>query len=154
MFPGITLVVYTIKTRFMDKELEDCLYFQTNNLARVLSKMADEAFKSVGLSTSHAFLLMKVSDQPGIQPSQLSEVLHLTPSTITRLIEKMEYQGYLERISEGRATLVEPTPKCRSKVSEISKAWTSLQAEYREKLGDRYAEVLTEMAHKAIQELE
>lgn len=138
----------------MDTELQQCLYFQTNNLARLLSRMADEAFKSVGLSTSHAFLLMKVCDEPGIQPSQLSKVLQLTPSTITRLIEKMEYQGYLERLSEGRATRVEPTSECRSKVPEIRKAWTSLQKEYRKKLGDRYSEVLTEMAHKAIQELE
>lgn len=137
----------------MDTELQNCLYFQTNSLSRVLSGMADKAFKSVGLSTSHAFLLMKVYDEPGIQPSQLSEVLQLTPSTITRLIEKMEYQGYVERISEGRATRVEPTTKCKVKVSEIRKAWTGLQEHYREKLGDRYTEVLTEMAYKAIQEL-
>lgn len=138
----------------MDTELQRCLYFQTNNLSRALSRLADEAFKSVGLSTSHAFLLMKVDDEPGIQPSQLSEVLQLTPSTITRLIEKMEYQGYLERISEGRATRVEPTEKCSTKVPEIRKAWSGLQKEYRDKLGDRYTEVLTEMALKAIDELE
>lgn len=137
----------------MDQELQNCLYFQTNNLSRVLSRMADEAFRTVGLSTSHAFLLMKVSDEPGIQPSQLSEVLQLTPSTITRLIEKMEYQGYLERISEGRATRVEPTAECRTKVTEIKKAWERLQETYRDKLGDRYTEVLTEMALKAIGEL-
>lgn len=137
----------------MDTELENSLYFQTNSLSRILSRMADEAFKSVGLSTSHAFLLMKVHDEPGIQPSQLSKVLQLTPSTITRLIEKMEYQGYLERISEGRATRVEPTAKCKAKVTEIRKVWARLQEQYREKLGDRYTEVLTEMAHKAILEL-
>lgn len=137
----------------MDTELENSLYFQTNSLSRILSRMADEAFKSIGLSTSHAFLLMKVHDEPGIQPSQLSEVLQLTPSTITRLIEKMEYQGYLERFSEGRATRVEPTAKCKAKVPEIRKVWNRLRNQYREKLGDRYTKVLTEMAHKAIQEL-
>lgn len=137
----------------MDTELQNCLYFQTNSLSRFLSGMADEAFKSVGLSSSHAFLLMKVHDEPGIQPSQLSEVLQLTPSTITRLVEKMEYQGYLERISEGRATRVEPTTKCKAKVKEIRKAWARLRDQYRDKLGDRYAEVLTEMALKATQEL-
>lgn len=148
-----TFIVYTIKIGSMDNELQNCLYFQTNSLARVLSRMADEAFKSVGLSTSYAFLLMKVCDEPGIQPSQLSEVLQLTPSTITRLIEKMEHQGYVKRISEGRATRVEPSQKCRSKIVEIRKAWADLQGEYREKLGDRYAEVLTEMASKAIHQL-
>jgi DNA-binding MarR family transcriptional regulator len=116
--------------------------------------MADEAFRSVGLSPSHAFLLMKINDEPGIQPSQLSEVLGLTPSTITRLIEKMEYQGYLQRESEGRATHVTPTNKCISKESELRMAWQKLQKRYTEILGDRYTEVLTEMATKAIDQLE
>ena len=133
---------------------ENCLYFQTNNLSRILSRMADEAFRSAGLSPSHAFLLMKVNDEPGIQPSKLSDILGLTPSTITRLIEKMEYQGYLQRISEGRATRVEPTDKCISKDSEIKEAWKLLRERYSEMLGERYTEVLTEMSVKAIDQLE
>lgn len=135
-------------------ETDSCLYFQTNNLARLLSRMADEAFKEVGLSPSHAFLLMKVNDEPGIQPSTLSEVLGLTPSTITRLIEKMEYQGYLKRESEGRATHVRPTNKCIAKESDLQEAWNSLRKNYTDILGDRYTEVLTEMSVKAIDQLE
>ncbi len=138
----------------MPFDVENCLYFQSNNLARNLSRMADEAFRSVGLSPSHAFLLMKVIDEPGIQPSRLSEILGLTPSTITRLIEKMEYQGYLERASEGRATLVSPTNKCIAKESELRIAWKNLQKQYTEILGERYTEVLTEMTTKAIDQLE
>ena len=146
----------TYKYKFQDMaiETERCLYFQTGNLSRVLSRMADEAFRQVGLSPSYAFLLMKVNDEPGIQPSKLSEVLGLTPSTITRLIEKMEYQGYLERISEGRATRVEPTGQCRAKDSELREAWASLRNNYTNILGDRYTEVLTEMSVKAIDQLE
>lgn len=138
----------------MPFDVENCLYFQTNNLSRILSRMADKAFRPVGLSPSHAFLLMKVNDEPGIQPSQLSEILGLTPSTITRLIEKMEYQGYLKRVSEGRATRVEPTEQCLAKDSDIRKAWANLQNNYTNILGDRYTEVLTEMSVKAIDQLE
>jgi len=116
--------------------------------------MADEVFNDVGLSPSHAFLLMKVNDEPEIQPSQLSEILRLSPSTITRLIEKMEYQGYLERVSEGRATHVRPTEKCRDKDSDLREAWETLKNRYTQILGDRYTEVLTEMSIKAIDQLE
>jgi len=44
---------------------------------------------------------MIVYERPGIQPMQLSRKLQLTPSTITRLVEKMEYRGFLERQSEA-----------------------------------------------------
>ena len=135
-------------------EMDSCLYFQSNSLSRILSGMADEVFNDVGLSPSHAFLLMKVNDEPEIQPSQLSEILRLSPSTITRLIEKMEYQGYLERVSEGRATHVRPTEKCRDKDSDLREAWETLKNRYTQILGDRYTEVLTEMSIKAIDQLE
>ncbi|HKL18609.1 MAG TPA: MarR family winged helix-turn-helix transcriptional regulator [Halalkalibaculum sp.] len=135
-------------------ETDSCLYFQSNSLSRILSGMADEVFNDVGLSPSHAFLLMKVNDEPEIQPSQLSEILRLSPSTITRLIEKMEYQGYLERVSEGRATHVRPTEKCRDKDSDLREAWETLKNRYTQILGDRYTEVLTEMSIKAIDQLE
>lgn len=138
----------------MAVKTESCLYFQTNSLSRILSGLADEVFRDVGLSPSHAFLLMKVNDEPGIQPSQLSEALRLSPSTITRLIEKMEYRGYLERASEGRATHVHPTEKCRGKDADLRAAWKALKERYTEMLGERYTEVLTEMAVKAIDQLE
>ncbi|NGP75212.1 winged helix-turn-helix transcriptional regulator [Balneolaceae bacterium YR4-1] len=138
----------------MALKTENCLYFQTNSLSRILSGMADDVFRDVGLSPSHAFLLMTVNDEPGIQPSQLSELLRLSPSTITRLIEKMEYQGYLERASEGRATHVHPTDKCRDKDADLREAWEALKDRYTQKLGERYTEVLTEMAVKAKDQLE
>lgn len=115
--------------------------------------MADDEFRAVGLAPSYAFLLMTVNKRPGIQPGELSEELQLTPSTVTRLVEKMEYQGYLERISEGRATRVKPTDKSRELDSEIRNAWQSLNERYAKVLGERYSEVLTEMTFKATQKL-
>lgn len=139
--------------REKDTKYCNCLYYSSNVLARVLTKMADDAFKSVGLAPSYAFLLMTVNNRPGIQPSELSKELQLSPSTVTRLVEKMEHQGYLKRVSEGRATRVEPTDKSRELDSEIRNAWQSLSERYAEVLGERYSEVLTEMTFKATQKL-
>ena len=74
-----------------------CLYYSSNALARMMTKMADEEFAVTGLTSSYAFLLMSVNAKPGIQPMELSEHVQLTPSTITRLIEKMEVKQLLER---------------------------------------------------------
>lgn len=132
----------------------ECLYFTTNALARLLSGMADEEFGKLGLSPSYAFLLMSVIDNPGMQPGKLSDELRLSPSTVTRLVEKMEYHGYLERHSEGRATHVHPTRECLDLDDELRKAWQSLTNRYTDILGDRYSKVLTEMALTATEKLE
>jgi DNA-binding MarR family transcriptional regulator len=89
------------------------MYFATNALARKMEKIAVNAWKKANLSPSHAYLLMLVLDEPGIQPMKLSEELHLEPSTITRLIEKLEEKRLLVRIVEGKQTNVYPTSKAK-----------------------------------------
>ncbi|MDR8391528.1 MarR family transcriptional regulator [Aliifodinibius sp. S!AR15-10] len=116
--------------------------------------MAEEAFRSLGLAPSYAYLLMTVNDQPGIQPSAISRELGLSPSTVTRLIEKMEYRGFLERVSEGRATKVMPTEECKALNPQLEKSWQNLQQRFSQELGERYKEVLTEMSYKAAEKLE
>jgi len=137
----------------MKEEFSDSLYFSINNLSRMLFGMADREFKDIGLAPSYAFLLMTVVKNPGIQPSELSDILGLKPSTITRLIDKMETRNYLERNSEGRATHVHPTEKCLAKDKEIRNAWQKLKEKYSGTLGERYTNVLTEMSLKAIEQL-
>jgi DNA-binding MarR family transcriptional regulator len=90
-----------------------CLYFTSAALARKVEKLATESWKKVNLSPSHAYLLMTALDEPGIQPSTLSTQLHLQPSTITRLIEKLEEKKLLVRTTEGKITNVYPTPKAK-----------------------------------------
>jgi DNA-binding MarR family transcriptional regulator len=90
-----------------------CLYFTTNALARKVEKLALESWKPVGLSPSHAYLLLAVLDEPGVQPTQLAAQLQLQPSTITRLIEKLEGVKLVVRTTEGRLTNVYPTRKAK-----------------------------------------
>lgn len=126
-----------------------CLYHSANAFARVMTKMADEAFAPTGLSTSYAFLLMTVNDTPGIQPKTISCHMQLTPSTVTRLIEKMEYRGMLERKSVGRATEVFPTEKSLALKPDLKKAWQNLYKRYTKILGKETADQLTDDIHKA-----
>ena len=126
-----------------------CLYHSANAFARVMTKMADEAFAPTGLSTSYAFLLMTVNDSPGIQPKAISCQMQLTPSTVTRLVEKMEYRGLLERKSVGRATQVFPTEKSEALKPALKRAWQSLYKQYTTILGKETANQLTDDIYKA-----
>lgn len=90
-----------------------CLYFTSAAFARKVEKLAVESWKKVDLSPSHAYLLIAVLEEPGIQPTTLAEHLQLQPSTITRLIEKLEEKKLAVRTTEGKITNVYPTPKAR-----------------------------------------
>lgn len=90
-----------------------CMYFAANALARRMEKMAEASWKKVKLSPSHGYLLMMVVDFPGIQPSALVEELLLAPSTITRLIEKLEEKKLVTRKTEGKITNIYPTRKAK-----------------------------------------
>ena len=73
-----------------------CLYYSANALSRMMTKMADEAFAKTGLAPSYAFMLMSINHKPGIHPKELSEHMQLTPSTVTRLLEKLEAKNLLD----------------------------------------------------------
>jgi DNA-binding MarR family transcriptional regulator len=96
-----------------DSRYGRCLYFSSNALARKTEKLAVAVWKKVDLSPSHAYLLMIVLAEPGVQPGALSAELHLTPSTITRLLEKLEEKKLVIRNTEGKTTNVYPTSKSK-----------------------------------------
>jgi DNA-binding MarR family transcriptional regulator len=115
-----------------------------------MTKMADEEFAITGLSASYAFLLMTVNDKPGIRPQEISELMQLTPSTITRLIEKMEHKNLLERKSIGRMTEVHPTDKSLEMDTKIKEAWRNLYKRYSEIIKEEEAKKLTASINDAV----
>jgi len=127
-----------------------CLYYSANALARVMGKMAEEEFSKTGLAPTYAFVLMAVNSTPGIQPKELSEYLQLTPSTVTRLIDKMEFKGYLERKNCGRSTEIFPTEKSLTLNEQIKTSWEELHKRYSNLVGEAEGKELTEKINQAI----
>ncbi|MDP9229714.1 MAG: MarR family transcriptional regulator [Bacteroidota bacterium] len=112
-----------------------CLYFTANALARKVEKIAMESWSKVNLSPSHAYLLMMVNDNPGIQPGELADHLQLQPSTITRLIEKLEDRKFVVRTNEGKQTNVYPTPKGKEFQPKLKQCLHEFYSRYSEILG-------------------
>ena len=113
-----------------------CLYFTSASLARKVEKMAVESWKKVDLSPSHAYLLIAVLEEPGIQPTALAEHLQLQPSTITRLIEKLEEKKLAVRTAEGKITNVYPTPKAKELQPKMTECMQDFVAKYSTVLGN------------------
>ncbi len=131
-----------------------CLYYSANALSRILSKISDEEFAKTGLGSSYAFLLMTVNEKQGIQPKEISEQMQLTPSTVTRLIEKMEYRGLLERKSVGRSTEVYSTEAGQAMQKDLKQSWQNLYKRYSCVLGKEFSDKLTADIYQSTQKLE
>lgn len=130
-----------------------CLLFSANALSRAITAIGDEEFGRFGMCYSHAYMLCEVVGQPGITPSELSETLYLTPSTITRLVEKLEQKQLVRRESEGKKTLIYPTTEGIALQPEIAEAWDRVGKHYSELIGETDVCRLTKQVFKAAQAL-
>ncbi len=120
-----------------DCKFSKCLYFTSNALARKVEKLAIESWKPVDLSPSHGYLLMLVLDDPGIQPGAIADQLQLTPSTISRLLEKLEERKLVVRTTEGKTTNVYPSPKAKQLLPELQACVARSQAAYASSLDNQ-----------------
>ena len=126
-----------------------CLYYSSNALSRIITKMAEEEFAVVNLAPSYAFIVMTVNRNPGLQAGELAQTMMLTPSTITRLLEKLESLKLIKRITEGRITQVFPTKASMDINDGIKNAWANLYRRYADLLGEEFANKLTENTYVA-----
>jgi DNA-binding MarR family transcriptional regulator len=131
-----------------------CLYFASNALARNITRLAEEAYAPTGLAPSHAMLLMAVIDQPGINPTEIAEIMLLKPSTVTRLVEKLEQKGLATRQSNGKFTEIYPTEEGNRLNMKIKSAWMDLYRQYTSLLGEEVGTQLAALSYKAAKTLD
>lgn len=137
-----------------ESKFKQCFYFASGALARIVEKMAIDVWKKVDLSPSHAYVLMLVLEEPGIQPGAISGQLHLTPSTITRLLEKLESRKLVVRTTEGKLTNVYPTPKAKELNPQLIACAEEFAAIYYKALGREECDTLIESITKMADRLE
>lgn len=137
-----------------DNFLESCLFFNTNALSRYLLKLAEKKFKHLQISPAHASLLLLVYDTPGISPKQLSQHLHLTPSTITRFVDVLEKKGFVLRKTKGKSAFISPSKKGLEIKSAVAVAYKNLYLQYSKILGTETARQLSFHIFKANKKLD
>ena len=77
-------------------------------------------------------------DCPGIQPSELGEILRLTRPTITSLVNSLEEHGLVERINDDedrRVVFVRPTEQGEALVSQAKQEFSNGIVDMMEHLG-------------------
>lgn len=134
--------------------LECCLFFTANSLSRVITKMGEEEFATVGMTPSYAFILSIVVDTPGVPQKELAAQLHMAPSTVSRFVDALVAKGFITKKLEGRNTFIFPTDSGEALKPAIGKAWFSLYERYSNILGKEQGENITAMTNMASKKLQ
>ena len=119
---------------------EKCLYFNSNALARTVTRLWADAYAEFGLSPPHAFLLRVVLAKPGSLQRELAEELDLSRSTVTRFLDSLEARGLLRRRStgtDGREVQIHPTPKAKAMRKELERTGETLTKRMIAMFGER-----------------
>jgi len=127
----------------------NCLYHAANAMARSISRIAEEEFAKADLVPTQAYILMSVINNPGIPAGDIARQVELSPSNITRMLDKLEARDLVTRSVEGKRSRVYPTPASLKVEPLIKSAWGRMYARYAQVLGKENGAALAQELNKA-----
>lgn len=77
------------------------LGFLLHDASRLLRKRFEANASRFGLSSSQWRLLVRVFKEEGISQARLAELLEIEPISVSRLIDRMEAAGWIERRADA-----------------------------------------------------
>ena len=98
------------------------LGFLINDLARLLRRNFDRRLQSLGLTQVQWRAIAHLSRNEGMTQAALAEILEVQAITLTRLIDRMENAGWVERRahpSDRRAVQLYLTGRCQPILAEM-----------------------------------
>lgn len=127
----------------------ECLAVRVRALNRAVTSLYDEALRPHGLRVNQLNLLVAVARLGTARPGDLCRILRMEKSTLSRDVEVMRRNGWLEVIEEGgRARPVRLSSQGQSLLERVVPAWHQAQGQARRLLGDDGSEAVLAMAHR------
>ena len=114
-----------------------CSNLKLRQADRVVSRLYDRHLATVGLKTSQYALLGHIAALMPVQPAELAAQLQMEASTLTRNLQPLVVQGWVE-VGPGRdarSRQVVLTESGRAKHAEARSAWKQAQQAFNERLG-------------------
>lgn len=98
------------------------LGFLIHDVQRFLRKRFEARASGLGLSAAQWRLLVRVVKEEGVAQARLAELLEIEPISVSRLIDRMEEAGWIERrtdSSDRRVRTIHPTARARDAYATI-----------------------------------
>jgi MarR family transcriptional regulator for hemolysin len=100
----------------------DRLGFLIHDVQRLLRKRFETRASGLGLSSAQWRLMVRVAKEEGISQARLAELLEIEPISVSRLVDRMEEGGWIERRSDAadrRVRMIFPTAKASAAYAEV-----------------------------------
>ena len=130
-----------------------CTNLKLRQLNRMVTRHYDPYVASAGLRNTQYQLLTHLAVLSPVRPSDLAQRMHLEASTLTRNLQPLVAQGWVE-IGPGedaRSRLVELTDAGRAKRVEGERAWKRAQLALNERLGPERVAALHALVDECIE---
>ena len=116
----------------------ECIAVRVRLINRVITALYDEALRPFALRISQANILSAIALLGESRPADVSRVLRIEKSTLSRDVELMKQNGWLESDppTGGRNQTIRLTPQGTKLLAKIQPSWEKAQAEARLLIGE------------------
>src|SRR6266446_1916540 len=137
------MLAYTIDMSLVVKDLDVksvegvCVGGCVRKLNRMVTAIYDGALAGAGLKTSQFSVLVAVANRKKARPVELTKLLQMDESTLSRNVERMCARGWLRltRDDDRRSHQIELTDKGQTLVRKSLPAWQRAQEKVSQRLG-------------------
>ena len=114
-----------------------CVGGCVRKLNRMVTAIYDGALAGAGLKTSQFSVLVAVANRKKARPAELTKLLQMDESTLSRNVERMCARGWLrlERDADRRSHQIEITDKGQALIRKCLPAWQRAQEKVSQRLG-------------------
>ena len=110
----------------------ETLDFLLANISHLHHLRAHQLLEALGLYRGQPPVLFELWEREGLTQAELAERLHITPATMTRMLQRMEKSGFICRKpdeTDQRVTRVYLTDSGRAVRAQLEKVWAQMEAE-------------------------
>jgi DNA-binding MarR family transcriptional regulator len=113
------------------RQIQDYIGFQFFQIGRMHRQRAEEALNQLGIHAGQEMTLLQLWIEEGLPQSQLAAAMKVEPPTATRMLQRMEQAGLIERRldpEDARVSRVYLTERGRSLEQPVLQVWRELEA--------------------------
>jgi DNA-binding MarR family transcriptional regulator len=134
----------------IDTVAKTCIAVRLRALNRVVTNAYDAALRPLGLKVSQLNILVVTAKIGLARPAQVCELLHLDVSTLSRNVERMRAQNWLDVVpgKDARTQSFRLTAEGKRLLNKALPAWEKGQQEAKEMLGADLVAALDQAARK------